>query len=141
MSLNLTKQIAKIFYRFKSIPYVPILIDEQIKVFTMFFNPDVFMKMMEFVQTIKRFDNVASSYHKYGGVEFRVNNKEFCHIHGDGLVDILLNKSMATDLINNNEVEDHHVIKGTGWVSFPITKDDDITSLIDVVKKAYNLRN
>lgn len=136
----LTKYIAKHFGAFKNVPFVPILIDEQMKVFTMFFNPIVFSKMIEFVQELKNENAVKLVYHRYGGLEFRAKNKEFCHIHGDGLVDIILNKKESTELIEKGLCEQHHVHPNTGWISYQITKETELKELIYITKKALNLK-
>ena len=93
--MNSSKLIAKLFKHFKKIPLLPNLFDEQLKVITLFFNPKVFANMIELNSWIKSLKNVKTKYHKLGGLEFIVNDKEICHIHGDGLVDVKLNKSLT----------------------------------------------
>ena len=140
MNFELTKSIAKHFSFFKQIPLLPILIDEQIKLVTLFTKPKVFSIMIDFVKEMKALEHVESKYHKYGGLEFRVNNKEFCHIHGDGLIDIILTKQKANEFIVTEFAVAHHVIKDSGWVSVQITNETKLEKLLIVVQQAYNLR-
>lgn len=140
MSFSPTKSIAKVFRPFKKIPYLPILIDSQIKVYTLFFKPQVFKKMIEINEQIKCLPKVKSKHHKYGGLEYQVNNKEFCHIHSDGLIDVILNRKIANDFIEKDYCEEHHVMPDTGWVSHQINKKTDLTKILEVIYKAYDLR-
>ena len=140
MEFEPTKLIAKTFSPFKRIPYLPILIDEQLKIFTLFFRPNVFQRMIHIVNWIKKLPNIQSKYHKYGGLEFQVNGKEICHIHGDGLTDILLNKDLAEEIINTTCAEEHHVITGSGWISYQIKNDTITNELETIIKQAYNLK-
>jgi len=140
MNFELTKSIAKHLTFFKRIPILPILIDEQIKFATLFIKPKVFSIMIDFVKEVKTLSNVKSKYHKYGGVEFRVNNKEFCHMHGDGLIDIILNKIKADEFIKTEFAVTHHVIENSGWVSIQINNNTNLDDLMIVVQEAYNQR-
>jgi hypothetical protein len=78
-NLEITKSIEKSFGFFKHVPLLPILIDEQVKVFTLFFRPSVFSKMASFTSSMKELKNVTAGYHRYGGLEFAVDGFEFGH--------------------------------------------------------------
>ena len=140
MNFEPTKSIARTFSFFKRIPYLPILIDEQIKIFTLFFKPKVFQQMIEVVKWVKKLPNIKSKYHKYGGLEFQINGKEICHIHGDGLTDVLLNRECAEKLILNTEAEEHHVIKNSGWISYQINNNTITSELTQIIQRAYDLK-
>ena len=140
MNFEPTKSIAKIFSPFKRIPFLPILIDEQLKIFTLFFRPKVFQQMIEVVKWMKELPDIKSKYHKYGGLEFQINGREVCHIHGDGLTDILLNKECAKKLIRTTKAEEHHVIKKGGWISYQITSSTISSELIQIIQQAYDLK-
>jgi hypothetical protein len=139
-SFDPTKLLAKVFSPLKKIPYLPIVIDEQLKVLTLFFRPKVFKAMIEVVQQLKNTPQVRSKYHKYGGLEFLVYDKEFCHMHGDGLVDVLLNSIKAREEIARTKATEHHVIKNSGWVSYQLAGTDDICELMPILLEAMRLR-
>ena len=140
MNFEPTKFIAKTFSPFKRIPFLPILIDEQLKIFTLFFRPKVFQQMIEVVKWMKELPDIKSKYHKYGGLEFQINGKEVCHIHGDGLTDVSLNKEYAEKLIRTTRAEEHHVIKNSGWISYQITSKTITSELIQIIQQAYDLK-
>lgn len=140
MKIEFTKSLVRYFSVFKNIPIIPVIIDEQIKVFTLFFRPIIFSKMTDFVKEVKTFENVQAKYHRYGGLEFQVNHKEFCHMHGDGLVDILLTRKIAQELVIHQICEEHHVHPETGWISYPITNETKENQLLLLAKCALELR-
>ena len=84
--------------------------------------------------------DIKSKYHKYGGLEFQINGREVCHIHGDGLTDVLLNKECAKKLIRTTKAEEHHVIKKGGWISYQITSSTISSELIQIIQQAYDLK-
>lgn len=131
-----TKLIAKTFGGLKHIPFLPILIDEQLKLFTLFFRPQIFSKMVDLTKELRNIEGVTTKYHKYGGIEFLLNNKEICHMHGDGLIDIRLSKKWRDHYVKQNLVEKHHILEESGWVSYQIKKSDTIDVILDVIKKA-----
>lgn len=140
MNFELTKSVAKHLAFLKEIPFLPIIVDEQIKVMTLFFQPKVFAQMIGFVRAVKKLPEVSSHYHRYGGLEFRVHGKEFCHMHGDGLVDLILNREICRKLLLQQRVEPHHVHPDTNWISYPIRKDTDVADLLEIAQRAYALR-
>lgn len=128
-------------FRFlKNIPLLPNIIDEQLKLYTLFFRPQVFGKMMTFVNTVKQWEGVSLKYHRYGGLEFLLNNQEIGHIHGNGLIDLHFNKELASTIIAKQLAEPHHVLENTGWVSYYISKSAPINYIISLAKLAYSFK-
>ena len=135
-----TKLLAKVFSPLKKIPFLPILIDEQLKIYTLFIKPKVFGKMIDVVKFLKSIPDVKTKYHRYGGLEFTIKHAEICHLHGDGLLDVLLNHQKAKELIENTEATQHHVIKNSGWISYQICKTSDLKEVIGIINQAILLR-
>jgi len=42
----------------------------------------------KFVETVSTWEDVTVSPQRFGGIEFRVNNRKFGHLHGDYQADI-----------------------------------------------------
>ena len=124
----------------KAVPYLPQLFDKQLEIYTWIFRPMVFKKMMEFSRIVKNLADVSTSFHKYGGLQFNVDNKEIGHMHGDGLVDIHLNKKLAQIIILLGLAEDHHVLKNSGWISFPLRRNQDLNIIVKIAHLGYALR-
>lgn len=60
------------------------------------------------------FHYTAITMHKYRGIQFNYRNKEIGHMHGNGMVDILLDRKTKKQLISKNMVKEHHVFKESG---------------------------
>ncbi len=127
--MNITETIAEDYKWFKKIPLLPMLIDEQVKVFTMFFRPSVFKQMVLFNGWMKAQENISVKYHRYGGLEYRIKNREICHLHGDGLVDIKTNREVKSKFIHSKNAKDHHVLSTSGMLSFKLQGPESLLSL------------
>ena len=95
--------------------------------------------MIELNSWIKSLKNVKTKYHKLGGLEFIVNDKEICHIHGDGLVDVKLNKSLKNKFKRIEKIENHHVLPNSNMISYQIAKNDDLIQIKEIIKTVYEL--
>ena len=80
---------------------------------------------------------VTAEPHRFGGIEFRVNNREMGHIHGELVADILFSMNLRNELVNSGRVKPHHVLPQSGWVSYYINKEEDITALIELFRLRY----
>lgn len=138
--LDLLAILERNFRFLKEIPLLPNIIDEQLKLFTLFFRPKVFGKMMHYVKTVKSWESITAKYHRYGGLEFLVNGQEIGHIHGNGLIDLHFNKAIAQALIDKQLAKPHHVLNQTGWISYYITKDDPIATVLTLTSWSYALK-
>jgi hypothetical protein len=137
---NLTSTIAKYFSFLKEIPLLPILIDEQIRLFTFIFKLGLFFLMSEIIKEIKTWEGISIHTHRYGGIEFRIKNKEIGHLHGGGLLDILFDKDTKDELFKNKQISEHHVFKNTGWGSFYICENSDFQEIIHLLKISFMLK-
>jgi hypothetical protein len=80
---------------------------------------------------------VTAEPHRFGGIEFRVNNREMGHIHGELVADIPFSMNLRNELVNSGRVKPHHVLPQSGWVSYYINKEDDITAVIELFRLRY----
>ncbi len=131
--MNITETIARDYRWFKNIPFLPILIDEQVKVFTLLFRPRVFRQMMLFNKWLRSHDGVRVVYHKYGGLEYRKNNREICHMHGDGLIDIRTTRAQKKEGLTSGYARNHHVLPETGMISFQIENEDSLAGVKSII--------
>lgn len=138
--INYTKLISRSFGILKNIPFLPILIDEQLKILTLFTKPGVFSSMIKLNQWIKTLDNVQTKYHKYGGIEFTINSKEICHIHGDGLVDVKLNHSLKKEFLFKERVEPHHEHPKSNMISYQLKSNNNLELIKEIIRNAYLLK-
>ena len=90
-------------------------------------------------QTVSAWDGVTSHAHRFGGTEFRLGKRELGHIHGDHLVDLPFPVRVREELVRKGEAETHHVLPESGWVSFRIREEADVSRALNLFKKSYGL--
>lgn len=137
---NLTSTIAKYFSFLKEIPLLPILIDEQVKLLTFIFRPGLFFLMAQIIKEVKNWEGVSIHTHRYGGIEFRVENKEIGHLHGGGLLDILFDKDTKDSLFKNKQISEHHIFQNTGWGSLYLSEKSDFQEIIGLLRISFIMK-
>lgn len=124
----------------KHIPLVPHVYDALLKIQLFFTNRNLLDSLGEVEETVCGWNDVTSSLHKYGGIQFNVRAHEFGHLHGNGLLDIPVTRAVKNELIKNYAIEDHHVFRDSGWISFWIKTPDDQAIAISILERAYAFR-
>jgi|GEM_PF-458510 len=121
----------------KHMPGTAFLFDCWLRIVTLFNNPVLLDYMDEIEGEVLKWRGTIKTLHKYGGVQFNYGNREIGHIHGNGLLDMLLNKNLKQQLMEEGKVLNHHVFKNTGWVSFYIKNKTDKDYAINLLRIAY----
>ena len=82
---------------------------------------------------------VTAHPHRFGGTEYRLGRRELGHVHGDSLADIPFAKRVRNELVTAGKALPHHVLPDSGWVSVPIRSPEDVQSVIELLRQAYDL--
>jgi Family of unknown function (DUF5519) len=88
--------------------------------------------------------DVSAHPHRFGGVEFQVNQHEIGHLHGDWLADLPFPLRMRRELVAAGRASPHHILPDTGWVSYYIRSAADVPGAIELFRLNYDrltLRN
>ena len=80
---------------------------------------------------------VTSGSHRFGGTEFRVNNREMGHMHGSSWADLPFPMTVRNELVRAGRVQPHHILPKSGWVTFYIEKEQGAEALIDLFRMQY----
>jgi hypothetical protein len=80
---------------------------------------------------------ITSQPHKFGGTEFRMNGREMGHMHGGRFADLPFPMSIRNELVKDGRALPHHVLPNSGWVTFLINEEVDVTSLINLFRMQY----
>ena len=80
---------------------------------------------------------VTLQLHRFGGTEFRVNGREMGHMHGGRFADLPFPMTIRNELVRDGRALPHHVLPNSGWVTFLINEDADITSLTNLFRIQY----
>jgi Family of unknown function (DUF5519) len=124
----------------KHIPLFAQFFDAFLKIVTALFN----RRILDYVDAIEMeassWPNVSVQLHKFGGIQFNFENKEIGHIHGNGILDLLLNQKTKSDLLIEGSIKGHHTFKNSGWITFPIRTPNDTAFAIHLLKSSLELR-
>ena len=76
--------------------------------------------------------------HRFGGVEFHVNQHELGHLHGDRLADLPFPVRVRRELVAAGRAAPHHILPNTGWVSYYIRSAADVPGAIELFRLNYD---
>ena len=124
----------------KHIPVLAHLFESILKFGTLFHNRVVLDYIDEIEKEVLSWKGTSVQLHKYGGVQFNVGQKELGHIHGNGLLDMLLTKADQEHLVKTGRVTQHHGFKNSGWISFYIRTADDKKFALDLLEYGHRLK-
>ena len=80
---------------------------------------------------------VKAKPHRFNGVEFRVRGHEIGHLHGDHWADLPFPVRIRKELVAQGKARLHHVLPQTGWVSYPIRSEDDVSGALELFRMNY----
>ena len=81
---------------------------------------------------------VTAHPHRFGGVEFHVNQHEIGHLHGDRLADLPFPVRLRRELVAAGQASPHHILPDTGWVSYYIRSAADVPGAIELFRLNYD---
>lgn len=90
-------------------------------------------------QAVASWPNMTVAPHRFGGVEYQLGTREIGHIHGDSLVDIPFPTAVRNELVESKQVQPHHILPESGWISFYIRQPEDVSRAIGLLKRSYQL--
>lgn len=121
----------------KSVPTMGWLFDGLLKLCAYVSKPALLDWMDDIEAEVLQWTHTTSTIHKYGGMQFNYKGKEIGHIHSNGLLDMLLSRSVKAQLMRDGRISDHHTFKNTGWISFYICNMDDKDYALKLLRKGY----
>jgi hypothetical protein len=86
---------------------------------------------------VARWPEVSVSYHRFGGLEFRIARAELGHIHEDGTVDIPFSRAIHDVLLAEGLASEHHWVPDSGWVTFDIRNGADLQHALWLMRLSY----
>lgn len=93
----------------------------------------------EITSSVTQWPNMSVAPHRFGGVEYLLGTREIGHIHGDSLVDIPFPSAIRNELVESGQVQPHHVLPESGWISFYIQQPEDIQKAIELLRRSYQI--
>jgi len=90
-------------------------------------------------KTVTAWEGVTVQPHRFGGVEYAIGKREIGHIHGDHLVDIPFPKKVRDAIVAAGRALPHHILPGSGWVSFYLRQDGDVEKAIKLLWASFEI--
>jgi hypothetical protein len=87
---------------------------------------------------VAQWDGVTVQPRRLGGVTFRVQHREFGHLHGNAMVDVPCSIRMRRDLVAAGRARPHHTLPASGWVSHPLRTLHDVPAVVALLKLNYD---
>ncbi|RZK55514.1 MAG: hypothetical protein EOO91_13980 [Pedobacter sp.] len=115
-----------------------IFYDSLIKIWVLITKPKLLDWIDDLEENVLSFSETNISLHKYGGTQFNYLKREFGHLHSNGILDILLDQQLKSKMLIAGRINDHHVFKNSGWISFYIQKEDDVEYAKELLQIAYS---
>jgi hypothetical protein len=91
----------------------------------------------QIIQQVTSWPQVTAQSHRFGGVEFNIGKVEIGHIHGDTLLDVPYTRSIRDVLVRSGEVQPHHVLPESGWISFYLRREEDVERAVKLLRLSY----
>jgi len=88
------------------------------------------------IQEVSSWAGVTIHDHRFGGVEFRVGQREIGHIH-DSIADLPFPRAIRDQLVAAGRARPHHVLPDSGWITAPIRTAADAINVIRLFRHNY----
>jgi hypothetical protein len=118
------------------IPVLPRLFDAGLVIATMLFDRPRLLAMEMFETIVCRRNPIQRGPHRFGGIGFFLGSREIGHLHGNGLLDLFVGKTLRIEQVRRGNALPHHVFPESGWISFWIKSPANIPQALELFEAA-----
>ena len=133
--------VAHTFPFLRRVPVLPQLLDAALLSHTLARHPAKARAMHALEREVLGWPGVSVHNHRFGGTEFRTQGREIGHLHGHGLLDILLPKPVRDSAVRAQIAQPHHIFPQSAWVSFQIRTLADVPAALALLRGSYDRRH
>jgi hypothetical protein len=94
-----------------------------------------YLKKLE--QEVLEWPHISVHPHRFGGLEFQFGDAEVGHVHTNGIVDIPFTRPIHDLLLAEGLAEQHRWVPNSGWITFRIRSEQDITHALWLMRLSY----
>ena len=123
------------------IPGFPQFFDAALLVWTALWHRPRLAAMEALEAAMSQMPGIQLGVHRLGGIEFHLGGSEIAHLHGNGLLDVLLNRQQRDAVISNGHAQPHHMFPNSTWVSFWLRDSSDVAGALSLLTSATEIRN
>jgi hypothetical protein len=118
------------------VPLLPQLFDAVLLGVTTITAPRRLRAIEMLQREMRETTGVTTTVHRFGGVGFKLNGMEIGHVHGNGLVDVLLGRVERERIVGAGRALPHHIFPRSGWVSFWMCDIGDVPNALELLRLA-----
>lgn len=90
------------------------------------------------VRQVSSWPGVTTGRHRFGGIELRLGHRELGHVHGNRLADLPFPLVVREQLVAEGKAEPHHMHPESGWVSYYMRDESDVTRVVALFRLNYD---
>ena len=95
------------------------------------------MSTVSIADQVMSWPGVTAHDHRFGGLEFRLGNRQLGHLHGNRIADIPLRRSLRDELVAAGQVRVHRWRPDSGWVTVPIGSEEGRDEAVRLLRLGY----
>lgn len=89
------------------------------------------------IDQVLSWPGVSAHDHRFGGIEFRLGNRQLGHLHGDRIADIPLRRPLRDELVASGRVRIHRWRPDSGWVTVDIDSPQGRDEAVRLLRVGY----
>ncbi|MFN3650790.1 MAG: luciferase family protein [Armatimonadota bacterium] len=123
--MELLRILAKHLGALKRVPLLPHLFDALLTLIYALCAPRRFRAVARVIDSVSNWPGVRLTCHRFGGTQFDLHGRELGHIHGNGVLDVYLDRETRDAVVGSGEALPHHTFPRSGWVSMLVATEAD----------------
>jgi Family of unknown function (DUF5519) len=92
----------------------------------------------DIVDQVTSWPGVSAHDHQFGGIEFRLGNRQLGHLHGDRIADIPLKRALRDVLVASGRVRIHRWRPDSGWVTVDLGSEAGRDEAVRLLRVGYD---
>lgn len=117
---------------------LPQAFDLLLRLYSFLCAPEVFRAITALTHAVAGWEGVTLSSHRFGGRQFDLGTRELGHVHGNGVVDVLLDRSLQRQVVAGGRAVEHHTFPDSGWVSLQLSGPADVSAAVELLRLALH---
>ena len=100
-------------------------------------RPDQETSPLEAVRRqVSSWKGVSLHQHRFGGVEFRLGDRELGHLHAK-FADLPFPRAIRDEIVASGRAKPHHVVPDSGWVTVSMRTASEAENVIGLFRLNY----
>jgi len=121
-------------------PWAPGVFDGLLMLFALLITPRRFLVQERLWNQILDLPGVSETAHRFGGREAVLQDRELCHIHGNGVLDFILPNGIHVPEALASHIHPHHVYPDSRWRTLVVTAMLPARCVVELLDSIANHR-